>query len=304
MSKSGGNNPTLLEIQVPQVEEEEEEEEEEEPDEDVLLQREQVRHQHLFEALLDVNFSLTLSSSLNDIYLWNPSIRQCKKLPPPKRCTDSVYVVESGFGYDSISDDYMVIRIVRDSILDVSAPTLQLYSSNSDSWTETQFHPFTMEDEIYCLGTTVVINGILYCACVNKLVSFDLRKQVIVLVPFPSSVQRRISNILDFKGSVALVFESGSQVDLWTLDDISDKVSWTKRFGIEADLKLVMYLRCFLGAGHFYGCKWINRMLLFNFFYDYENRVTKYYRLGEDLNFSTFNYTETLVTLNGFKRVE
>ncbi|KAK1398877.1 hypothetical protein POM88_008740 [Heracleum sosnowskyi] len=331
---ASGNNPTLLEIEEPQ----EEEEEDEEPDEDFLLeieQREQLRHQHLFEALLDVNghdmstspirfhriamprlFSDThqvfntcyngilcvTNWSFDDIYLWNPSIRQCKKVPPPKPSADSVVRVESGFGYDCISDDYVVIRVVYDSIRDVIVPMLQLYSSNSDSWTE--FHPFTAEDEIQSLGITTLINGILYCTSVNKLVSFDFRKQVFVLVPFPKSIHRRISNVLDFKGSVGLVFESDSQVDLWTLDDISGEGSWTKRFSIEADLKLFMYVRCFLGAGQFYGCKSINGMFLFTFFYDYEKRVTKYYRLGEDQFFPTFNYTETLVSLNGFKKVE
>lgn len=54
-----------------------------------------------------------------------------------------------------------------------------------------------------------------------------------------------ISNVLDFKGVVGLVFQSGSQVDLCTLDDISGEGSWTKRFGIEADSKLFMFVRHF-----------------------------------------------------------
>ncbi|KAK1398878.1 hypothetical protein POM88_008741 [Heracleum sosnowskyi] len=288
---ASGNNPTLLEIEKPQ-EEEEEDEEDGEPDEDFLLeieQTEQLRHQHLFEALLDVNghdlstspirfhriampplFSgnyhvigtcyngiLCLNNwSLNDIYLWNPSIRQCKKLPPPKPGVDSDYKVELNFGYDSISDDYMVIRVVYNSILDVTVPMLQLYSSNSDSWTE--FRPFTAEDEIpsFSLGMITVINGVLYCSSVDKLVSFDFRKQVLVLVPFPSSTQRMISNVFDFKGSVGLVFESDSQVDLWTVDDISGEGSWTKRFSIEADLKLFMHRHLFHSTGLNKWSKW------------------------------------------------
>lgn len=121
------------------------------------------------------------------IYLWNPSIRQCKKIPPPKPCADSIYLVKAGFVYDCISDDYVVIRVMYDSILDVIVPMLQLYSSNSDFWTE--FHPFPTEDEICSLGIATVINGILYCTSMNKLVSFDFRKQVLVLIPYPSSLR-------------------------------------------------------------------------------------------------------------------
>lgn len=299
----------------------------------LLIERlEQRRLQHLFEALLDVsvqdlstspirihriryeqrvasschNGIICVADVFENLYLWNPSIRQCKKLPfPPKPCTDTMLEFNFGFGYDSISDDYKVIRLFDDLISDGLVPVLQVYSSNADSWTE--FHPPIVDGELPDIEANIVINGVLYFTVGDNLLSFDFRKQVFVPFPFPTStasIRTMKSNILDFKGSVAIVFQSGTGVDLWTLEDVSGEVLWTKKFSIEVDFKLDMRLSFYLGAGQFYGEKLIDKYPMYNFLYDSEEKVTKYYRLGEsDIN-TTLNYTETLVSLEGFDRVE
>lgn len=61
------------------------------------------------------------------------------------------------------------------------------------------------------------------------MVSFHLHEEGFGLVSFSSFIQRKRSGVLDFKGSLAMVFESGpGVVDLWTLDDRN--LSWTKKF--------------------------------------------------------------------------
>lgn len=89
--------------------------------------------------------------------------------------------------------------------------------------------------------------------------SFDLHKEVLKSVPFPGFIQRKRSNVLDFEGSAAMVFESGSGVDLWILDDVSGKNCWTKKFAIEYglidSLDTEIWLSCYVGGGQFYGHK-------------------------------------------------
>ncbi|KAK1398866.1 hypothetical protein POM88_008729 [Heracleum sosnowskyi] len=59
------------------------------------------------------------------IYLWNPSIRQCKKLDTaPTRQTSSA--VDIGFGYDSVSKDYKVLTVVYEQNADAN------YSTNAN----------------------------------------------------------------------------------------------------------------------------------------------------------------------------
>lgn len=82
----------------------------------------------------------------------------------------------------------------------------------------------------------IAVNGVLYFDCEDQLVTFDLHDEVFGLVPYPKSIQRKRSDIMDFEGSVAMVFESTPGVDLWTLDNVSGKLSWTKKFSIEYEL--------------------------------------------------------------------
>ncbi|KAK1397982.1 hypothetical protein POM88_007845 [Heracleum sosnowskyi] len=77
---------------------------------------------------------------------------------------------------------------------------------------------------IICLIVSLVLQYVM------ALVSFDFHKEVLGLVLFPKSIKRKRSNVLDYEGSVAMVFQSvgdgrGAGVDLWTLDDVSGKTS-------------------------------------------------------------------------------
>ncbi|KAK1398926.1 hypothetical protein POM88_008789 [Heracleum sosnowskyi] len=236
------------------------------------------------------------------VYLWNPSIRQCKKLPSLKPYATRSMPVKIGFGYDSISNGYKVFRIVFEKIFDV-VPIVQVYSTNADIWRE--FHaPILKNWKIY-KQTNIVVNGVMYFDGGDELISFDLHNEVFGLVPFPSFIQRKGSDVLDFEGFVALVFESvgyGPGLDLWTLDDVSGEVSWTKRFSIEVNSDRNIWLYCYLGAGQFYGCKLMNGNV---FLYDCdEKKEARYFELGEENSSLTLKYIETLVSLDGFEQVE
>ena len=63
----------------------------------------------------------------------------------------------------------------------------------------------------------------------EHIVSFDLHNEVFTVVTIPSSMVK-YSYILDFQGYVVVIFGSideRSRINLWTLDDIHGKLSWT-----------------------------------------------------------------------------
>lgn len=115
------------------------------------------------------------------------------------------------------------------------------------------------------------------------------------------------------EGSLAIVFESGPgvEVDLWTLDHVYGKLSWTKKFSFGNgfdDSETKIWLSCYLESGQFYGTKFLNGNC---FLYDYEKeKETKCYGLEEYVadiyipSHSTLKYTKTLATLDGFQHVE
>ncbi|KAK1398996.1 hypothetical protein POM88_008859 [Heracleum sosnowskyi] len=91
---------------------------------------------------------------------------------------------------------------------------------------------------------------------------------------------------MDFEGSVAMVFESEPGLYLWTMDNVSGELSWTKKFSIEyglKDLDTEIWLSCYLGAKQFYGRKSLNgEHFTYEILYDYKKKETKYYGLREE----------------------
>ena len=61
---------------------------------------------------------LCIADLANKIVLWNPSTRQCNRLPPNPNVVD--FVACHGFGYDSFADDYKVVVV---SMLDPNIET-------------------------------------------------------------------------------------------------------------------------------------------------------------------------------------
>lgn len=144
-------------------------------------------------------------------YLWNPSIREFKRLPPapPRRLAFAKYD-KIGFGYDSISKDYRIIRIVGENLSDDVLPKVHLYSSNTDSWK--RFEDPTLKRLSRCGHTDIVVNGVLYMENGTELILFDLHREVFRVIVLPGFIETKMSNLLDFEGSVGMIFKSVGDV--------------------------------------------------------------------------------------------
>ncbi|KAL1816701.1 hypothetical protein ACET3Z_019275 [Daucus carota] len=241
------------------------------------------------------------------VYLWNPSIRKCRKLPDPPRRRSFRFKI--GFGYDSISADYKVVRCDYDyDDLRYFEAKVHVYSTNADCWRKIRPN---IPLEYQRLGrANLVVNGVVYFQDNDELISFDLHKESFGRIPLPGSRRLQLSNVLDFEGAVAMVFGYvGDEVGahLWTLDDVSGQLPWTKRFSIDADMDSGLWLRCYLRGGQFCG-RITNKKThdVYNILYNYKKKETKLYRIDRDDStvLTGMIHTETLVSLGGFEQLE
>ncbi|XP_074325412.1 F-box protein CPR1-like [Apium graveolens] len=227
----------------------------------------------------------------NVIYLWNPSTKQFKMLPAPNKNLSGLHVF-LGLGFDSISNDYKLLRIGFQYPRGVEA---ELYSLKANSWKEIQV-PKTL---LYTFPSKFVHvkPGILYLESGDKILAFDLHKEVFRLYTFPSIA---LSNVLDFEGHVTMAIKSrdGSARSLFVLNDVCGKESWTKLFDLDVKIERVYH---YLGTREFI-VRFVGERGLY--FYDYKTRETKKCDLqrSQRAMWAPIKYTESLVFVNGFEQ--
>nr|XP_017240179.1 PREDICTED: putative F-box protein At4g09190 [Daucus carota subsp. sativus] len=249
----------------------------------------------------------------NVMYLWNPATKQLKKLLTVRRRREDQEVLLSDFvfGYDSTCNDYKLLRLTRVSYTNSFDELIlaELYSSKTENFKEINV-PENLKNIAFGTNEKCVLDlktGVLYFEGFDELISFDMDKEVfgVYPYPFPDHVQHSKSNVLDFEGSAAMVFEAvdGSVLSLWTLDNVcDDKVAWTKKFNFEADVK-IDWVCLYWGAGQFVAKN--DEGLIF--FYDYKKKDVKKLLLppGDFEDFSSVvKYTESLVSPEGFQGFE
>lgn len=113
---------------------------------------------------------------------------------------------------------------------------------------------------------------------------------------------KRKSDVLDFNGSVAMIFESvcdGSVISLYTLDDVCGKVFWVKKFNLEVVQGLI-WIALHLGVGQYVaqynnGTRYV--------FYNYIHKKTIEFPRPPCLlnSVSVMKYRDNLVSLVGFE---
>ncbi|KAK8523193.1 hypothetical protein V6N12_047721 [Hibiscus sabdariffa] len=208
------------------------------------------------------NGILCLSDFSDKVALWNPSTREFKILPqssiqcPPSASYIPYYSVYrdfgcSGFGYDSQTDDYKVVRfaIIHFGGYDEHDPgqgylefdpenKVELYSLRSDSWKEISLpEGSAYGDPLF----NNYVNGFYYWLgsgyydYENHILSFDMvnEKFSILPLPLPMTSGSYYLELLDFNGLLGALLPQGEgtekSFDLWVMNG-----SWTKQFTIDS----------------------------------------------------------------------
>ncbi|KAK8556447.1 hypothetical protein V6N13_064481 [Hibiscus sabdariffa] len=192
------------------------------------------------------NGILCLDDGRDKAALWNPSTREFKILPqssvqrPP--LVDSTSFECFGFGYDSQTDDYKVVRFVVNYFEEDSDAgsmfeqndQVELYSHRSDSWKEISYPGVGPYDSP---PFNCYINGVYYWQATassgDLILSFDMVNEKFSTLPWPQTLDGFYSHLLDFNGLLGAMFYQGKgteeSFDLWVMN-----VSWTKQFSIES----------------------------------------------------------------------
>lgn len=172
------------------------------------------------------------------VLLWNPSIRKFKELPLLEKPKGKVYLT-FGFGYDSLTDNYKVVVVlryfVRDSNVNYANKTdVKVHTLGTYFWKSIQECPFrgvcTGQSGKFVSGTINWLTSIdPHWQSAGFIVSFDLEKESFqkVLPPFDEVDTSNL--ILDvLRDFLCIIYGN----DVWIMKEYGIQESWTKLFTV------------------------------------------------------------------------
>ncbi|XP_059653428.1 F-box/kelch-repeat protein At3g06240-like [Cornus florida] len=198
------------------------------------------------EVVMEILGRLPVKTLLRfSLYLWNPSIRKFVVLPRPRITCSSHgfdYYRVLGFGFDSTTNDYKVVRIVYIS----GGTEVDIYSLKEGDWRRISVSgPVPRID---CDPSHAYVNGTIHWVtrgrnCHNFIVLFNLGTKVFSQMELPTSLQRSIAQIGQprslslavFQDSLC-VFQSDSynrKASIWMMKEYCVVESWTNLFNLD-----------------------------------------------------------------------
>ncbi|KAM3283405.1 hypothetical protein P3S67_027050 [Capsicum chacoense] len=175
--------------------------------------------------------------------LWNPSIRESIVLPAPE--FEKVYATRYGFGYDSTSGDYKILRTCSES-------STEILALKDGSWRKIDKHPHGVRDSLFSTSSLAFVHEAFhwigrsdYYPRVSSLVSFSISKEMYGEIP----VSKEILSYFVGKAYVGVSVLDGllcvncgtgwmgvGCFKLWVLKDYGVKESWSALLTIEDPL--------------------------------------------------------------------
>ncbi|KAL3359982.1 hypothetical protein AABB24_016469 [Solanum stoloniferum] len=182
------------------------------------------------------------------LFIWNPSIRKCNKLPDSRASMNGNSCYMYGFGYDEIHDDYRVVAGFRSW----NSCKVDIYSVNKDSWRSIDDFP----SGVLFMKSGVFVNGKLHWAYsdVQSVISYDAWS--VISINLPDGKWGKVEQpcygegVFDFTmgvlGGDLSVFCNYERIraDVWVLKEYGVKESWTKMFTINLPYDPVGYQYC------------------------------------------------------------
>ncbi|KAK9748467.1 hypothetical protein RND81_02G059800 [Saponaria officinalis] len=202
-----------------------------------------------FGDLVNITNGIVCFAWLDNLGLWNPATREFKAIPPWREpclvLIKGYYFDFFGFGFDSISNDFKIVRVIR--YQDHVFGGYEVYSLTTSSWKRLEDVP----PSIYSLRTrssvSAYLNGVCYWffdqADVMVIVSFNFSTEVFKVFNLPHNVvgsktgykYKRVLTL--YKDRLALVVPRFDMVkamrsfDVWVVTEFDDDdskipVSW------------------------------------------------------------------------------
>ncbi|GMI74249.1 CONSTITUTIVE EXPRESSER OF PR GENES 1, CONSTITUTIVE EXPRESSER OF PR GENES 30 [Hibiscus trionum] len=185
------------------------------------------------------------NSDREELSLWNPSTTRTQMLPftdmefPPWSLGFQFIVY--GFGYDPISDDYKLVRIVQfhGKDQDSNDYEVRVYSLRTDFWRRIKDFPFHLEYE-YQSG--VPANNALHWLASKKpdsdthifVAALDLETEEYRVIELPDSFAMGFYlSMTAMAGCLCLIADYHGYSDIWLMKEYGMKESWTKLVSVQ-----------------------------------------------------------------------
>jgi len=193
----------------------------------------------------------------NEITIWNPNTRKHRiipflPLPIPNilqsENIDRAGVCVHGFGFDSLSGDYKILRISWIADLHYSFdPHVRLFSSKTNSWKIIPSMPHAL---YYTQAMGVFLENSLHWVMTPTIkeshpcfiVAFNLTLEIFNVVPLPADIEGEEVNINEgFKIDIAVLggclcmtlnYET-TKIDVWVMKEYGFRDTWCKLFTLE-----------------------------------------------------------------------
>jgi F-box interacting protein len=213
-----------------------------------------------FEIVASCNGLLCLwDHTRNDIHLWNPATSsEHTALPASSSYCRRVLMFHVGFGFDSVSNDYKVIRILLVEDEDEIWDEVEIYSLRCGSWRQLDLDvPWAL---IYDDSRSAALDGVFlwyghdeyeeHVLDYNEMiVAFDFSDEEFrpMLSPearFFCDYGECTRTVTELKGSLAmLVFPKGDRkkkmyLDIWVMLEFGVRESWTRLLSIQLPVHL------------------------------------------------------------------
>ncbi|KAM7503289.1 hypothetical protein LguiB_002193 [Lonicera macranthoides] len=192
-------------------------------------------------------------SSDDCMILWNPCIRKYVTLPTPIVTYEShgLFQQSIGFGYNSASNDYRVVRVVYlrpDGFTVLPGAKVELYELSTGCWRN-----INAGDLSYIVNERdpqALFHGVVHWTGVegdgfhNLIVSFNMETEgfgAMMVPPSLQQVQREyILRVAVFRDSLSLMHLKVSWGDrnccMWVMNEYGIAKSWSKQFTIDLNM--------------------------------------------------------------------
>ncbi|KAH6796017.1 hypothetical protein C2S51_037003 [Perilla frutescens var. frutescens] len=186
---------------------------------------------------------LWLVEAVKSLFLWNHSMRTCRKLPdpllPPLENVYGAVGFVYGLAYDFAADDYKILKIGRENFC---ARETELYSLKSNSWKSI---PPPSRNSIIEQNKCEFVNGAFHWFCTFRrvIVSFNLSTEKHGKFGLPESgrvAESQTTEVVVLRGMLCVggnypahFSSSGSKFVLWAMKEYGKEESWSKMLDIE-----------------------------------------------------------------------
>ncbi|KAF8093289.1 hypothetical protein N665_0385s0036 [Sinapis alba] len=173
-----------------------------------------------------------ISPCEGSVFLYNPTTGESKRLPE-KKITGGEEFQTLGFGFDDLTDDYKVVKLVADGDQVLNA---SVYSLKADTWRWIRDLSYEHKD---CFSSGVTLNGAVHWVLTNHnnqrvVLAFDVKTEEFREMLLPGEAEDCAHSYRNFlvgvlNGSLCVVsscFEVHD--DIWVMNEYGVASSWTR----------------------------------------------------------------------------